>query len=172
MGTTDINSLNLLSTNAKKTPLENEYDPETNQPKYPCPSCKYDCENFDCILCNCCNNWFHQSCAKISNKRFKILSNSTRLKFKCKFCLSKNQKCSGCEKDVCKKSLKKLYCVSCKDWFCKDCLPLSTHEIKEFMTTERPFFAKTATQIIFVPYVMIFVGISAYFVIIVRSSFT
>ena len=44
MGTTDIHSLNLSSTNAKKKPLENEYDPDTNQPKYPCPSCKYDWE--------------------------------------------------------------------------------------------------------------------------------
>ena len=115
MGITDVNGTNISITTTKKTPIENEYDPNTNQPKYPCPSCKYDCENFNCILCNCCNNWFHQTCAKISNKRFNLFSNSAHLKFKCKFCLSKQQKCSLCDKDVCKKFSKKLYCVSCKN---------------------------------------------------------
>ena len=131
--------------------MVNQYDPITNQPNYPCPCCRYDCENFDCILCNYCNNWFHQSCAKISNKRFNLLTNSSSMKFKCKFCLTKKQKCSNCNKDVSAYQLKKLYCVSCKDWYCKDCLPLSLDQIKTYMTTDLPYFCQDCSTDYFCP---------------------
>ena len=131
--------------------IENQYDPDTNQPKYPCPCCKYDCENFDCILCNYCNNWFHQTCAKISNKRFNILANSAHLKFKCKFCLNKNKKCSNCTKTINSNSFKKLYCVSCKDWYCKDCLPLSVDQINMYMTSDSPYFCRDCSNDYFCP---------------------
>ena len=135
MVTQGTNNTNLPNMTGITVNAEKEYEPNTNQPKYPCPCCKYDCENFDCILCNYCNNWFRQTCATISNKRFNILSNSANLKFKCKFCSSKKQKCFGCEKDINKNTFKKLYCVSCKDWYCKDCLALSTNEMKMLVNT-------------------------------------
>ena len=65
---------------------------DENQPRYPCPDCKIDCEDTKCILCFYCLNWFHQYCAKLSDKRFDALGNSSNLRFKCKFCKKKKQK--------------------------------------------------------------------------------
>ena len=99
---------------------------DINQPRHPCPCCKYDCGDTNCILCDHCHNWFHQECAKISDKRFLSLSNSSSQKFKCKFCtLKKHKKCFECTKPLSNVYLNKdLYCISCKDWFCCDCLSL------------------------------------------------
>ena len=62
-----------------------EENHDENQPRYPCPTCKFDCENENCILCDYCHNWFHKKCAKLSDKRFDLLSRSTCSKYKCKY---------------------------------------------------------------------------------------
>ena len=62
---------------------------DKNQPRFPCPCCKYDCENEKCILCSYCYNWYHQECAKLSDNRFNLLGRSDNLKYKCKFCTKK-----------------------------------------------------------------------------------
>ena len=73
---------------------------DINQPRYPCPSCKYDCDDTNCIRCDFCINWFHQACAKLSNKRFKDLIQLPLKTFKCKFCKVRKNNCSDCNKDV------------------------------------------------------------------------
>ena len=114
---------------------------DQNQPRYPCPCCKYDCQNEKCILCSYCNNWFHQHCAKLSDKRFDTLGNSVNLRYKCKFCKCKKGKCALCNKVIQNECLDKIiYCISCKDWYCHGCLALSPSQINSYMTTDIPYF--------------------------------
>ena len=115
---------------------------DISQPIYPCPCCRYDCGDTNCILCDYCNNWFHQSCAKISEKRFDYLKQSSNYKFKCKFCIMKKQNCFECNKLFSHHRNKKLYCITCNDWFCSDCLRLPKTKIKEYMTTDLPYFCR------------------------------
>ena len=125
---------------------------DNNQPRYPCPCCKYDCENEKCILCSYCQNWFHQHCAKLSDKRFEILGKSPSLQYKCKFCKCKKGKCSQCNKLVQTQCLDKMiYCISCKDWYCHGCLTLSPSEIKSFMTTDLPYFCRECSEDYYCP---------------------
>ena len=116
-------------------------DHDINQPRHPCPCCKYDCGDTNCISCDYCNNWFHQECAKISDKRFLSLSTSLNKTFKCKFCASKkHKKCSECEILLSNTRLlnKNLYCLSCKDWYCHDCLSLPPDLLETFLNTDLP----------------------------------
>ena len=117
-------------------------DHDSNQPRFPCPCCKTDCGELNCIFCDECCNWFHQGCAKLSDKRFKLLGNSVNLNYKCKFCKSRTKKCSKCSKTLKNVSEKKLYCISCKEWSCHDCLTLtlSTNQILKFTSTDLPYF--------------------------------
>ena len=116
-------------------------DLDNNQPRYPCPCCKYDCENEKCILCSYCFNWFHQHCAKLSDKRFDTLGKSLNLQFKCKFCKYKKGKCSECNISIQNARLDEIiYCISCKDWYCHGCLSLSPTQIKSYMTSDLPYF--------------------------------
>ena len=65
------------------------------------------------------------------------------MKYKCKFCAKRNAKCFKCCKILNNPSShENIYCVSCKDWFCHDCLcpTLSTDEVKLYTTTDLPFF--------------------------------
>ena len=92
--------------------LLNEENIDVNQPRYPCPCCKTDCTDEKCIICSFCSNWFHQQCAKLSDKRFNVLGNNQNLHFKCKFCKLRSKKCATCKNSV-DDTPKKLYCVSC-----------------------------------------------------------
>ena len=119
--------------------LEEEHD--INQPWYPCPCCKTDCDGVSCIFCDYCLNWFHQECAKLSDKRFDILGKSNNLYYKCKFCKIKNKKCSNCNITL-ENIDKKVFCISCKEWSCRDCLlmTLSADQIDQYITTDLPYF--------------------------------
>ena len=75
--------------NRSNNDIYTDDDHEINQPRFPCPCCKYDCVNQNCVLCDYCYNWFHQECAKLSDKRFNDLGRSDNLKYKCKFCSKK-----------------------------------------------------------------------------------
>ena len=126
---------------------------DINQPRHPCPCCKYDCGDTNCIQCDHCNNWFHQECAKISDKRFHTLSTSTSHTFKCKFCASKkHKKCSECAISFSNVRLNKdLYCISCKDWFCHDCLSLPPDLLEKLLTTDLPYFCKECSLNFYCP---------------------
>ena len=88
---------------------------DSDQPRYPCPCCKYDCENEKCILCSYCSNWFHQECAKLSDKRFEFLGRSASAKYKCKYCSKKNAECFECCKTLdYPSSNNNIFCISCK----------------------------------------------------------
>ena len=131
------------SYNVSDANVEDNHD--KNQPRHPCPCCKYDCSNTNCISCDYCNNWFHQECAKISDKRFLSLSTSSNKTFKCKFCASKkHKKCSQCMILLpnTRLSNKNLYCISCKDWFCHDCLSLPPDLLDKFLSSDLPYFCK------------------------------
>ena len=127
-------------------------DYNTDQPKYPCPNCKYDCDDEDCILYDYCMNWLHQKCANISDKRFRALSSSHHKKFKCKFCKMKNKNCAECGKMIRDNSqCKKLYCVSCKDWYCAQCLKLESEKVRLYLTTDTPYFCLDCSLDYFCP---------------------
>ena len=107
-----------------------------------------------CILCDYCHNWFHQECARLSDKRFNILGRSANMKYKCKFCTKKNLKCFKCHKILNNSSShKNIYCICCKDWFCHDCLSqtLSSNEINLYTTTDLPFFCRDCSIDYFCP---------------------
>ena len=127
-------------------------DLDKNQPRYPCPGCKYDCENEKSILCSYCNNWFHQECAKLSDKRFEDLGKCNSMKYKCKFCKIKKGNCSECNLSIQDECLEKIiYCISCKDWYCHGCLPLSSSQIEAYMTTDRPYFCRECSEDYYCP---------------------
>ena len=125
---------------------------DLNQPRYPCPCCKTDCNDTKCILCDHCCNWFHQDCAKLSDKRFELLENSINLEYICKFCKIRNKTCSICNKNL-EFNAKKLYCLSCREWACHDCLTLtlSTEQIKQYNTTDLPYFCRDCSIDYFCP---------------------
>ena len=129
--------------------VNNEHD--LNQPRYPCPCCRYDCDETNCILCDDCCNWFHQSCAKLSDKRMQHLGNSPNLKYKCKFCCKKKNKCASCCKNLNETFNNKLYCVSCVDWFCQDCLKLSSNQFLSYKNTDLPYFCQDCSLDYFCP---------------------
>ena len=47
-----------------------------------------------------------------------------------------------CYKTLNEQTINKLYCVSCVDWFCQDCLRLSSDQLISFKNTDLPYFCK------------------------------
>ena len=147
--------------------VNNQHD--LNQPRYPCPCCRYDCDETNCILCDDCCNWFHQSCAKLSDKRMQHLGNSPNLKYKCKFCCKKKNKCASCCKNLNETFNNKLYCVSCVDWFCQDCLKLSSNQFLSYKNTDLPYFCQDCSLDYFCPLCSENVETNVYFVVIAKN---
>ena len=50
---------------------------------FPCQNCKESCEGTDCILCDYCSYWFHNSCTTLSKTRLNQLKRNVDLKYKC-----------------------------------------------------------------------------------------
>ena len=126
-------------------------DSNYDQPRYPCPICKYDCDDDSCILCDFCTNWLHKNCANISDKRFRTLSLSQHIKYKCKFCKTRNKTCADCGANISHDRCEKLYCVTCKDWYCAQCLNLEPNILKSYLTTDKPYFCQDCNLDYFCP---------------------
>ena len=82
--------------------------------------------------------------------------------------LKKHKKCFDCTKPLSNVHLNKdLYCISCRDWFCCDCLSLPSDLLKKFLTTDLPFFCKECSIDFYVPYVLTYVETNASIAIVV-----
>ena len=109
----------------------------------PCPLCMGFCmASENCILCDYCQNWFHQRCAKLSNTKFDALSESNAM-FKCSIC-EKKKNCHTCG-DTQLNSLNSLYCVTCLENFCDSCNSLPNSLIHSFRTTDCPFYCSSCS---------------------------
>ena len=117
-----------------ETNNDQRYKLDQNQPWYPCPECNYNYDEGDVVLCDYCNNWFHQEWTKLSHIRFDLLTKCPNINFKCKYCFLKNKNCYDCGTDLNHHRQQKLYCFTCKDWFCRKCLHINHHQFKVFAT--------------------------------------
>ena len=109
----------------------------------PCAICMGFCSTSDnSILCDFCQNWFHQRCAKLSNKKLNDLSNENAL-FKCSIC-AKDKSCHICG-DTNLTSSNSLYCVTCLLNVCDSCNSLPNSLIHSFRTTDCPFYCSSCS---------------------------
>ena len=122
--------------------------------KFPCTACMGFCmENTNCIRCAVCINWFHQKCAKISNKAFTNLKRNANSNhsfvvsttFVCRFCIE--PKCCH----LCKNSQinvhSSLYCVTCRERICDDCNSFSSDQLRIFKETDEPYYCSYCSQL-------------------------
>ena len=109
---------------------------------YPCSVCMGFClENENCIQCDVCLNWFHKGCVNLSNKKFRILSN-TNANFACTICVH-NRNCEVCNKLQSQSRVRFLYCVTCLKHFCDECNPFLSDQIDKFRLTDEPFYCSS-----------------------------
>ena len=116
---------------------------EVQNLKNPCALCMGFCfpDTEKCILCNFCMNWFHQDCAKLSNKRFNELTNNST--FKCSICID-SKKCDTCESEQIDPS-NSLYCVTCLKVQCDDCSSFSSYQTHLLRSTDKPYYCITCS---------------------------
>ena len=63
-----------------------------------CPTCKTNIKiNSDQINCTYCSKYYHDSCSKLSKKKFLEIRNSLNPYHKCNLCKTK-KKCEGAQK--------------------------------------------------------------------------
>ena len=121
--------------NLTKMGLENEEYTD------PCPICMGFCSSTDkSILCDYCQNWFHQRCEKISNVKFNSLSNENAL-FKCSLCI-KPKTCHSCGVTGLSPE-NSIYCVTCLEIVCEAPHGLNLATDNHFLRTYNIYFLKT-----------------------------
>ena len=109
----------------------------------PCPICMGFCTSTDkSILCDYCQNWFHQRCEKISNVKFNSLSNENAL-FKCSLCI-KPKTCHSCGVTGLSPE-NSIYCVTCLEIVCDSCNSLPNSLIHSFRSTDCPFYCSSCS---------------------------
>ena len=110
----------------------------SNQSKsYLCPECKDECDNTDCILCDYCSNWYHDSCSKLSKKKLvQHRLNQNQIEFICTLC-KKKRMCHNCQVPV--GSIPRdcsIYCVNCCVLLCQQCSGIAKEDILKFYTSD------------------------------------
>ena len=112
----------------------------TSMPKqnYPCPNCKYFCEDTKCcITCDNCMNSYHLKCTHLNNKVLNLIKKKNT-KFICKICNDKHN-CDKCDRQL-SSHPKGIYCVNCLEYSCLGCLSMTNDEVHKFLTTKQPYY--------------------------------
>ena len=113
---------------------------------YPCALCMRFCfPNEKCILCKECMNYFHQTCASLSDIQFERLKNTTEgTTFQCSIC-KETKICDSCGSNQINRE-NSLYCVTCLQDFCDNCNTFSSDQIHTYRTTEIPFYCHSCSK--------------------------
>ena len=107
---------------------------------FPCPNCKQNCEDTDCICCDSCSNWFHDECTHLTKSKLNHHRLNNLSSFKCLFCKAKKN-CHTCHEPVkASPSSNSLYCIKCKIVLCQSCANVDDGQISNFNTSDEMFF--------------------------------
>ena len=112
-----------------------ESDSDNSDMTFQCPNCNDKCIN-DCIFCDFCSNWFHDSCTKLSKSKRSQHTTNPNLEFKCHFCKRKKL-CGMCQESVRETGNSKcnsVYCMKCGIVLCGKCTNMTSSRIKPYMS--------------------------------------
>lgn len=118
-----------------------ETDSDNSGMTYQCPNCNEKCLN-DCICCDFCSNWFHDSCTKLSKSKRRQHTTNPNLEFKCHFCKRKKlcDMCHGSVRETGNSKCNSVYCIKCGIILCGKCTNMTSSQIKHINTCDKSSF--------------------------------
>ena len=118
-----------------------ENDNANNTMTFQCPNCKENCLN-DCICCDFCSNWFHDSCTTLSKSKRKQHTTNKIFKFMCHICKQKKicDMCHDSVRESVNSKCKSVYCTKCCIIVCGKCSNMTPSQIKQLNTCDELAF--------------------------------